>query len=198
MTVLAATAWPTNAHMIEDVAELGYLGGDVLDCTYGYGTFWKRWRPKVLIGCDLDPAKSLIGYSVDFTALPGPWSESFDAVVFDPPYKLNGTPTDAVDERYGVHVVRTWQDRLDLIEAGIYECVRVLKPKGYLLIKCQDQVCSGQVRWQTRIFADHAEDCGTTLVDRFDMLGGRPQPEGRRQVHARRNMSTLLVLRKDP
>lgn len=46
-------------------------------------------------------------------------------------------------------------------------------------------MCSGAKRWQTRIFADHAEAVGLRLVDRLDMLTSpRPQPPGRRQVHA--------------
>ena len=65
-----------------------------------------------------------------------------------------------------------------------------------LLIKCQDQVVSGAVRWQTRIFADHAEAQGFQLVDALHVQGSRPQPDGRRQVHARRDYSTLLVLER--
>lgn len=116
--VLTATKWATNAELIEDVERFGYLDGRVLDCTYGYGTFWKNWKPDDLTACDIDPAKSPIGHSVDFTNLVEFGKRSFDAVVFDPPYKLNGTPTDAVDERYGVHKVATWQDRYSLIIDG--------------------------------------------------------------------------------
>ena len=83
-----------------------------------------------------------------------------------------------------------------LIADGIDECVRVLEPNGVLLVKCQDQVCSGRVRWQTREFVGVAERAGCDLVDMFQLGGHRPQPPGRRQMHARRNYSTLLVLRK--
>jgi SAM-dependent methyltransferase len=193
--VMAVGAWTTNADLIADVARLGYLDGRVLDPTYGLGGFWRRWQPAELIASDLDPAKSPIGHSVDFTRLPWP-AATFEAVAFDPPYKLNGTPDAAVDARYGVHVPTTWQDRMALIRDGIAEAVRVLRPGGHLLIKCQDQVCSGRVRWQTREFADHAEAHGCELIDRFDLLAHRPQPPGRRQVHARRNASTLLVMRR--
>lgn len=183
-----------NAELIVDVARLGYLPDPVLDVTYGMGVFWKKYRPADFAAHEIDPAKAPDG-PMDFTALDYP-DDTFNTVVFDPPYKLNGTPTDAVDERYGVHVIRSWRDRHALINAGIVECVRVLRGGGYLLVKCQDQVCSGQVRWQTREFADTAESAGTRLVDRFDLLGGRAQPAGRRQVHARRNHSTLLVFVK--
>lgn len=195
--IMSFGAWATNAELIADCARLGYLRDEwlTLDPTYGYGTFWKRWRPRDLLCTDLDPAKSLSGgESVDFTAMP--WQDrEFDAVVFDPPYKLNGTPDDAgVDERYGVHAPTRWQDRMDLIRRGIDECARVCRSN--LLIKCQDQVCSGKVRWQTLEFTQRAVDNGFGLVDRLDFPSYRAQPNGRRQVHARRNTSTLLVLQR--
>ncbi len=73
--------------LIADVERLGYLPGTVLDPTYGLGNFWNVYRPAQLTGCDIDPEKSPIGYSVDFRKLPFGDGE-FDAVVFDPPYRL--------------------------------------------------------------------------------------------------------------
>lgn len=194
MTVLAAGTWRNNAELIRDgVVPLGYLRDEdrVLDPTYGLGRFWALWQPATLVACDLDRAKSPLGRSVDFTAMP--WADGwFDAVVLDPPYKLNGTGgSHASDAGYGVADSISWQDRHALICEGISECARV--SRRHLLVKCQDQVCSGRVRWQTRIFADHAETQGCRLVDRFDLASYREQPPGRRQVHARRNYSTLLV-----
>lgn len=187
MTINAYSHWKSNAELIADVAALGYLSDEwlILDPTYGEGVFWRTWRPEGLVTHDL----KLDG--VDFTQLPH-LDREFEAVVFDPPYKLNGTPDPAVDARYGVDKSAPWKSRHALIFDGITECARVCD--RYLLIKCQDQVCSGAVRWQTREFADWAEAVGFTLVDRFDKLGGRAQPKDRRQVHARRNASTLLVL----
>lgn len=191
--IAAAHAWTTNGHLIEDVASLGYLTkeGRTLDPTFGLGTFWKRWRPDNLTATDI-----LIEYGtvcVDFRSMP--WADdTFDQITLDPPYKLNGTPTAAVDHRYGVDVVQSWQERHQLIRDGIVECSRVLKRGGHLLLKCQDQVSSGKVRWQTFEFASFAGFYGLDLVDRFDMLGtSRAQPSGRRQVHAHGRPSTLLV-----
>lgn len=191
--VMAMSAWRTNAEMVADVARLGYLGGRVLDCTYGRGTFWKVFRPAELVACDGDPAKSPIGYSVDFTRMPFA-DEEFDASVIDGPYKLNGTPTIEVDEAYGVHVTSSREGRHELIKGGIVECVRVTRVGGHVLVKCQDQVNGGKVRWQSRIFADHAEALGCRLRDSFLFPSYRPQDEERGQQHARRNYSTLLVL----
>jgi len=200
--VLSAGTWANNAELIRDaVVPLGYLRPEwlTLDPTYGLGRFWTLWQPGDLIACDLDPSRSDLG-PLDFRELHDVWpGPTFDAVVFDPPYKLNGTSTGkgaaASDQDYGVAQPATWQERHALILAGITSCTRVLRPGGMLLVKCQDQVCSGKVRWQTRIFADHAESLGHRLVDRFDLASYRAQPAGRRQVHARRNTSTLLVFR---
>lgn len=195
--VLAIDNWPSNAHLIEDVARL-YLRPDweVLDCTYGEGVFWKRWKPNQLVATDLDPAKSPFwGESVDFTAMPFE-DESFDAVVFDPPYKLNGRP-DPAEERYGTHVRTRWQDRMALMADGLKECARVAKPKGIVLAKCKDQVVSGAIRWQTDLLTQVGERVGLTKIDRFDMIGhDRVQPAGRDQQHAYGRGSTLLVFRK--
>lgn len=193
--ILAIDKYDTNADLIVACRDLGYLHRDwlTLDPTYGNGIFWKRWTPKNLVGTDLDAHKSLTGFSVDFTALPHQ-ARSFRAVVFDPPYKLNGTPDTELDERYGTHVSTRWQDRMTLCRRGIAECARVCDE--WLLIKCQDQVCSGKIRWQTVEFNRLAEDCGFGLYDRLDFLSYRPQPTGTSQRHARRNFSTLLVLKR--
>ena len=198
--IMGFGTWKTNGHLIADVARLGYIGRRVLDPTYGLGTWWTVWQPERLEASDLHAYTRTFSttptvWKRDFTDLPPQWEDRFDTVAFDPPYKLNGTPSQP-DVRYGVGEPSAWQDRHALIRWGIRECVRVVTPGGTLLLKCQDQVCSGKVRWQTREFADYAEAFGTELVDRFDMVSYRAQPSGRRQVHARRNHSTLLIFRK--
>lgn len=197
MTVLAAFAWKSNAELIADVAKLGYLDGHVYDCTYGNGTFWKAWWPESLCVSDLHSAHVMS--HIDFTDMPFT-DDFFDAVVFDPPYKLNGTsrPQDAsTDASYGVagpYVPA--EQRHQLMRDGLTECVRVTRK--HVLVKCQDQVCSGRMHWQTLMMVDHGRTVGLELVDRFDLLGKhRPQPmEGRKQKHAHGRPSTLLVFRK--
>jgi hypothetical protein len=205
----------TNADAIVDCARLGYLTSTLrtLDPTWGLGRFWSKWRPDSLTGSDLNVDRSPCGVSVDFTALPFD-AETYDAVVLDGPYKLNGTsggggPATS-DADYGVDSYATLNERLDLIRAGIGEAIRVVAPGrrykvdgryrwvgGTVLVKCQDQVCGGRKRWQTRIFADHAESLGVRLVDQLLVQGYRVQPAGRRQDHAHTDYSTLLIFRKE-
>jgi SAM-dependent methyltransferase len=201
VVVLAAHYWNSNADLMRDVSRLGYLGNDasmVIDVTYGRGNFWTKYRPPWLVKCDLRPLPKLDFAGVDFRNLPFS-DDSADVVVMDPPYRLNGTPDQGdFDDRYGIQETMSWQQRMAMIHDGIKDCARVVAPGGYFLLKCQDQVCSGQVRWQTIYFAQQANACGLTLVDRFDMLpkSPRPQPGGRRQVHAHGRPSTLLVFQK--
>lgn len=194
--VLAIQKWKSNAELIAACHHLDYLLDDwtILDPTYGHGTFWNAWRPRNLIACDLDVEKSPMRRSIDFTALPW-FDESFDAVVFDPPYKLNGKPDDTGrDERSGVHERSTWQDRMRLIRAGAAECARVAETM--LLVKVQDQVVSSKIRWQTKTVAEVIEPQGFGLRARFDFLSRRDQPSGRRQKNPHSCSSQLLVFQR--
>lgn len=196
--VLSVGTWKNNAELIRDVAHL-YLDPAwvVLDATWGMGGFWKEWSPVsgFLVKADLYPLPG-IELRADFRRLPFA-SGSLDAAVFDPPYRLNGTPDlGAFDDRYGIGEYVPWQERMTLILDGAVECGRTVRKGGILIVKIQDQVCSGKVVWQTDEVT--AALAGTMQkVDRFDFVNAaRKQPAGRKQVHARRNASQLLVFRK--
>lgn len=191
--VLASDAWPTNGHLLADVAKLYVQPADVvLDPTYGRGLWWSRFRPCTLIAHDL----ALDG--VDFTALPEP-AGAIDVVAFDPPYvAMGGRMTSGLPDmtaRYGmIDAPRTPHELRLLIEAGMAEAFRVLRRQGRLLVKCQDYISSGCFQAATHWTHHDAEQIGFRVVDRFEHVTHvRPQPPGRRQVHARRNLSTLLV-----
>lgn len=202
--VRRATRWRNNGAMIADVARVGWLHEDdvVLDPTYGRGTFWTEWQPKRLTRSDARPHDETV-QQLDFRKLPFP-DRSYDVVVFDPPYKLNGRPDPAIDMRYGVHERATVDDRMSLIFDGLEEASRIARSR--LLVKCQDQVCNGRMHWQTdditqflttprQPYCVPLPDAAVEWrkADRFDYLGGREQPTGRSQQHARANYSTLLV-----
>lgn len=197
--IMAIDSWATNAHLIADCHALGYIHKHdyVLDCTHGYGAFWTVWKPAQFLfhRTDIDPEKSPDDPNgVDFRKMPHD-DQSFDVVVYDPPYTFRGTSSLESDERYGVHINERWQDRWELIFDGLTECCRVAKRR--VLMKCQASVVSGKVRWQDVEAIEVAERNGFGLRDRFEFLSYRKQPSGRSQQHARRNASTLLVFERD-
>lgn len=202
MTVLALAERRTNAALIADCATLGYLTDDmtIWDPTYGLGTFWTDWQPDPGVSghlhrTDIDPAKSPdCSDGIDATSSPWP-NDWWHAVVLDPPYKLNGTDQ-GEGHRYGVTQPATRADKHRLMADMLTEAHRVVRPGGTVLIKCQDQVEGGRVRWQSHTFAAHGEALGLELVDLLLFPSYRPQPSGRSQHHARRNYSTLLVFTK--
>lgn len=203
--VLAATAWRDNSDMIVAAAQLGHLRKDwlTLDATVGKkAVFWKRWRPGQLVTNDFDPEVAA-DFHHDFRDLPFP-SMTFDAVVFDPPYVCVGGRTTTgipeMHERYGLtEAPKSPEALLEMNMAGLDEMVRLMKPRGILLLKYQDQVSGGKFFPGTHYMAEHAiAVLGCEWVDRLErtQATSRPQPEHRRQLHARRNLSSLLVFKK--
>lgn len=207
--ILAATAWRTNAELIRDVAALGYLDKEVvtLDPTYGRGKWWSLWRPFTLIAHDL---YTLDG--VDFRQLPEE-DGSVGQVAYDPAYVCPGGRATSTlpdfNDRFGLSMTpRTPAALQEMNDAGLKECLRVVAPGGVVLVKAQDYVWSGRLQLGTHWTLSHALAVGFTVVDRLEHIGhARAQPGGRtregpngervptRQQHARRNLSTLFVLR---
>lgn len=196
--VLAATVWRTNGELIADCARLGYLHEDwhTLDPTYGRGTWWSIFRPRSLVTHDIRID------DVDFRRL-SEADETFEAIAYDPPYvsvggrRTTGMPD--MHDRYGLTDAPKSPAQLqEVIDAGLAEMYRVAKPGAFVLCKCQDYTSSGKLWIGTHWTLTTGLRLGFELFDRLEHVADspRPQPPGRRQVHARRNLSTLLVLRK--
>ena len=205
--ILAFAGRKKNDELILALRDLGWLDAEsrTLDPTYGKGRFWKLWQPNDLVRTDIVPRLSpdTKRKGLDATKLHETFGQEFDVVVIDGPYKLNGTPDGGgpadSDEDYGVHVPARWQDRYTLLEDMMRSGVRVLKPKERgkkkprLLFKCQDQVVSGQKRFQSVDFAVLGRELGLRLADTLYVEGYRAQPSGRTQKHAQQDFSVMLV-----
>jgi len=196
--ILAAQYWNNNSELIADCARLGYLDKDwlTLDPTYGKGNWWNDFRPHRLVAHDI----AMDG--VDFRKLPYP-DNHFDAVAYDPPYvSVGGRTTTGIKEfydAYGLEEAPLTPSGLQMyINMGLSEAYRVVKPKGIVLVKCQDYISSGKLWTGVYHTQEWARVLGFKTEDIFLFLAkkSRAQPGGRRQVHARRNVSTLFVLRK--
>lgn len=213
--VVLSASVGTNDDTFADLMRLHVPPGSVgADVTYGRGCFWKK-VPNSVYTMHASDLKT----GVDFRNLPYK-AESLDFVVLDPPYaegffrRKKGKPalsghSDFFD-RYSdtkVHGGNSGgssfsyhQAVLDLYFAGMKEATRVLKPKGVLILKCQDEVsCHRQHLTHVQLI-NHAQENGYYCKDLFVVVRRdtpRPSPNMSRQQHARKNHSYFLVMVKD-
>jgi tRNA G10 N-methylase Trm11 len=194
----------TNDEVFPEVLEL-YVppGSRVADVTYGKGVFWKRVDVEryELLASDLKTG-------VDCRALPYE-DASLDAVVFDPPYMhtpggtahnghqnfetyyRNNNGSAASGRKYHEAV-------LDLYFAAADEAWRVLRPEGVYVLKCQDEVCANRQRLTHVEIVNHLSEIGFVVEDLFVVVRKNRPGVSRvmRQVHARKNHSYFVVLRR--
>jgi len=155
-------------------------GGLIADVTYGLGVFWRKMEgqetqdnlfldaPYHVVTSDrVQPAM----VRADFTCLPYRNSQ-FDCVFLDPPWgNLSTAPRNqGINERYQIPPMSVAECRA-LYTSGMRECSRILKAKGLLVIKCQDQVCSGKKHWFSVDIFRHGESLGFNVIDRMIQVG---------------------------
>ena len=185
-----------NADLIRHVCRLYASPGDsIADVTYGNGSFWTKCGGLNIdvIGSDISTVPDR---QYDFRDLPYP-DGAFDVAVIDPPY----TPTPAglmSDHWYnGEATIGTggYREIRQLYRDGVRECTRVVKPGGFVWVKCQDQVESGLQRWAHVDIFNDAIEIGLTGRDLFILHpdGSTPHQRWRTQHHARKRHSYLWV-----
>lgn len=187
------------------------IGSTIADVTYGKGVFWKKVNPNDYILYFSD-----IKTGVDCRNLPYD-NHSIDCVVIDPPYMegfyrrnnshLAGNGTfSSFRESYSdgsIYVQKEGTPKyhdavLDMYYSAGYEAVRVLKKKGILIVKCQDEVSANKQHLTHVEIINEYTQHGLIVEDLFVMVrNNKPNISTlRKQVHARKNHSYFLVFRK--
>ncbi|MCK4794519.1 MAG: hypothetical protein KAV87_62900 [Desulfobacteraceae bacterium] len=189
-------------------------GSKVADVTWGKGVFWKK-IPKndyQVFGTD-------IAMGVDCRNLPYEGA-SFDCVVVDPPYmegfyrkKLehkagSGTHSsfasaysngDEVNSDASNTGTKKWHAAVtDMYFKAGKEAYRILRKKGVLIVKCQDEVSAGK-QWLTHVeIINEYHRLGFYAKDLFVVVRTNKPAVSRlkKQVHARKNHSYFLVFIK--
>lgn len=195
--VLAATAWASNAELVADLVRLNYLDLNLLtlDPTYERGVWWNKVRPKTLV------THHRAEDGTDFRDLPYD-DRSFPQIAYDPPYVCPGgrdtSTTKEQHDRYGMAdpAFRTPAELQTIIDAGLAEMWRLLDRGGRCYAKSQNYIWSGRLWLGAEKTLTHALALGFDVDDRLEHLRPIGRNSQKRQVHARRNLSTMFVLRK--
>jgi hypothetical protein len=191
-----------NEDLIPNIINLyGKEGMNIADVTYGNGNFWNKIDKSKyhIFGSDLKK-DTKYGIIADFRKLP--YSDrSMDMVVLDPHY-MHGSPAPIrkdLDNTYKNNDRGDWGTNFvySLYSEGMEEAWGVLKSKGILLVKCQDQVQSGKTCFDHIVIYDMAKLLGMLAEDLFVLTrNGTPMMRHSYQLHARKNHSFLWVFRK--
>jgi len=175
----------------------------IADVTYGKGVFWREIKKDQynLLATDL-----LKG--IDCRKLPY-GKDSIDCVVLDPPYMHTPGGTahsnhQNFEQYYRNNLTGNKTDKkyheavLELYYQAGKEAKRVLKNKGIFIVKCQDEVCANKQRLTHVELINQYQKYGFIAEDIFVLVrrGKRGVSRMLKQVHARKNHSYFIVLRK--
>lgn len=191
--VLTATIG-TNADLFPNILSLHVPEGSVVaDVTFGKGVFWKNVDTSkyVLKASDLKDG-------IDFRDLPYE-DGSIHALVLDPPYMHDGkTVHKALNKNYRNNHEPTTSHAsvIRLYAGGILEATRVLKKKGVIVVKCQDETESGKQRLSHVELIQVLELFGFEIVDLCVLVQDKvPLMRHGYQKSARKNHSYAIVAR---
>jgi hypothetical protein len=193
----------TNDDVFPEVLKL-YVpkGSTVADVTYGKGVFWKKVEKGDYVLKATD-AKT----GTDCGKLPYE-DATIDCVVFDPPYMH--TPGGTAHQNHQnfesyyanngaeTTTLKYHEAVLGLYYKGATEALRVLKPNGIFIVKCQDEVCANKQRLTHVEIINELTKKDYFVEDLFVLIRNSRPGVSRilKQSHARKNHSYFLVFRK--
>jgi DNA modification methylase len=187
----------------------------IADVTFGKGVFWKNINKSKydLYLSDLKTvglSRGCIG-GIDSRQLPY-LSESFDVIVFDPPYmhtpggtahnghqNFEGYYANNEDSDIDIESQPKYHEAvLDLYFKSASEAYRVLKKKGIYIVKCQDEVCANKQRLTHIELTNELQKIGFIAEDIFVVVRKNKPGVSRikEQKHARKNHSYFMIYRK--
>jgi len=179
----------TNADLLPEILALYVKTGEIIaDVTYGKGVFWKNVDTEKY---DFRPTDLIDG--VDFKHLPYE-AHSIDLLVLDPPYMHGGATIKKSINKCYRNLNTSHESVIRLYAGGILEAARVLKKKGRIFIKCQDEIESGKQRMSHVEIIHLLELFGFRLLDLFVLVQKTiPAMRENYQKTARKNHSYMLV-----
>ena len=173
---------------------------DILDATINGGRFWRGSRRKV-IGIDIDPRHRPM-VCANNSAMPFQ-SESFDALVYDPPHIPNQGRDKSKDfnTRFGLGTRSQKEHGYSFAHtypAFMQEAYRVLRDEGVLFAKITDYVHNHRYQWAHIELIQAGQRVGFTACDCIVKVRKGPiiDPKWKVAHHSRRQHCYWIVFRK--
>lgn len=181
--------------ILESIMTLYCPRGFDLDPCFGQGAFYKSGRiPRPAQCFDLIPQHEGVE-TADVRNLPL-YPGTSEAIIFDPPFVHAHGRGSVMGNRYQSY--STQKVLFRFYERAFEELLRVLRPGGILVWKCQDIVESGKQVWNHVMIHVLCTSRGMTAKDLF-VLVARHRMAGhnhKRQLHARKFTSYFWVFKK--
>ena len=202
-----------NAEVFPQILDLYVPKGSLIaDVTYGKGVFWRNVDESEYV-----LLKSDAQMGIDARDLPYP-NDYLDALVLDPPY-MEGFYRRLEDHQGGQGTHQAFSEYYNHLQAqnpgagrpkyhdavlDVYfrageEADRVLKPQGIFIVKCQDEVSANTQRLTHVEIINYYQSLGFIPEDIFVVVRNNKPAVSRllKQVHARKNHSYFVIMRKD-
>jgi DNA modification methylase len=189
MSIITTAYTGTNADLFPEVFKMHVEDGSTIaDVTYGKGVFWKK-IDKALY----EVLESDLMTGVDFTNLPYQ-DRSIDVLILDPPYMHGGaTVKESINKCYQ-NKNDSHESVVRLYAGGILESARVLKKKGKIIVKTQDEIESGKQRMTHIEIINLLELFGYSVIDLFILVQSTvPAMRVNYQKTARKNHSYAII-----
>ena len=185
-----------NGEILTAVSEIFLRGGWYdADVTYGKGAFWKGLQRPGRCS-DLHPLFPDVVQD-DSTALRTYADGSMGSIVFDPPFLFRSRRaenTETMCRWYGYF--RSYAELWDMYSQSLDAIRRVLRPRGFLVMKCQDMTDSRFYCTHAAVI-DYAVQNGYVLKDILVKVNRHKlQRDARQQNCAAKVHSYFLVLQK--
>lgn len=184
----------TNADLLPIIFSLYVEPNSIIaDVTFGRGVFWKNINESEYNILKFDLAGLNGAAAANFANLP--IENSFlDCLIIDPPYMHGGeTIKHSINKCYR-NANTSHESVVRLYAGGLLEAARVLKKKGKIIIKCQDEIESGKQRFSHIEIIKLLELFGFAVLDLFVLVQQtKPAMRNNYQKTARKNHSYAIV-----
>lgn len=171
-----------------------------LDPTYSIGNFYngkgiKKPKYKFDLYPQLAEVKKANSNNIPLE------NESCNIIIFDPPFLIGGK--DKLDVVEGSNLMQrrfetftSFKELQSMYVSSLKEFYRLLKPKGIVIFKCQDVICSGTQNWTHVYLMNWAKRIGYYPKDLFIYVNKNRLTDKRKQHHARKYHCYYWVFQK--